>query len=71
MTHKYEIDVFWSEEDQAFLAEVPDLPGCMAHGSTHEEALAEAQQAIEGWIELLRESGDPVPEPSPRGFRLA
>ena len=71
MNHRYEIDVFWSEEDQAFLAEVPDLPGCMAHGSTHEEALGEAQVAIAGWLEVLRESGEPVPEPRPRGLRLA
>lgn len=71
MSHKYEIDVFWSDEDQAFLAEVPDLPGCMAHGNTHEEALAEAQNAIAGWIEVARESGQPLPEPRPRGVRLA
>jgi len=71
MSHKYEIDVFWSDEDQAFLAEVPDLPGCMAHGDTHEEALAEAQQAIAGWIDVLRETGQPMPEPRPRGMRLA
>jgi predicted RNase H-like HicB family nuclease len=68
MSHKYEIDLFWSDEDQAFLAEVPDLPGCMAHGRTHEEALAEAQVAIEGWLELARESGQPVAEPTMRGM---
>ncbi|MFN0006674.1 MAG: type II toxin-antitoxin system HicB family antitoxin [Planctomycetota bacterium] len=71
MSHKYEIDVFWSDEDQAFLAEVPDLPGCMAHGDTHEEALAEIQVAIGHWLDLLREDGQPVPEPRRRGMRLA
>jgi len=63
MTHKYEIDLFWSEEDQAFLAEVPDLPGCTAHGSTHEEALAQIQDAITGWLEIARDS---PPRSSPR-----
>jgi predicted RNase H-like HicB family nuclease len=71
MKHRYEIDLFWSDEDQLFLAEVPDLPGCMAHGSTHEEALAEIQEAIAGWIEVARESGRALPEPRPRGMRLA
>ena len=71
MNHRYEIDLFWSDEDQAFLAEVPDLPGCMAHGDTHEEALAEIQVAITLWLEVCREDGQPVPEPRPRGMRLA
>ena len=71
MKHKYEIDLFWSSEDDAFLAEVPDLPGCMAHGLTHEEALLEAQAAIELWIDVAREAGQPVPEPRHRGMRLA
>ena len=71
MKHKYEIDLFWSDEDRAFIAEVPDLPGCMAHGATHEEALREVQVAIEGWLEVAREAGEPVPEPKPRDFRSA
>ncbi len=71
MTHKYEIDLVWSDEDQAFLAEVPDLPGCMAHGATHEEALREVQSAIAGWLAVAREAGEPVPEPKPRDFRSA
>ena len=71
MSLKYEIDLFWSDEDQVFIAEVPELPGCMAHGATHEEALAEVQQAIVGWIATAREFGHPVPEPKPRGLRLA
>ena len=71
MKHKYEIDVFWSDADQVFLAEVPDLSGCMAHGSTHEEAMAEAQVAIEGWLAAARESGEPIPEPRPRDIGFA
>jgi predicted RNase H-like HicB family nuclease len=63
MDHRYEIDLFWSDEDLVFLAEVPDLPGCMAHGAIHEEALAEIQVAIAGWVECALESGRPVPAP--------
>ena len=65
---KYEIIIFWSAEDQAFVADVPELPGCMAHGSSHEEALANAKTAMQLWIETAREFGDPVPEP--KGRRL-
>jgi predicted RNase H-like HicB family nuclease len=61
--HKYEIILYWSREDQAFIAEVPELPGCMAHGSTPQDALANAQEAIQLWIDTAREFGDPVPEP--------
>jgi len=71
MNHKYEIDLFWSSEDAAFLAEVPDLEGCMAHGATHEEALLEAQAAIELWLDVAREMGREVPEPrAPRSSGL-
>jgi predicted RNase H-like HicB family nuclease len=66
--NKYEIIIYWSEEDQAFVAEVPELPGCAAHGSTHEAALASAQEAIGLWIETAKEFGDPIPEP--KGRRL-
>jgi predicted RNase H-like HicB family nuclease len=65
---KYEIIIYWSEEDAAYLAEVPELPGCMAHGNTHEEVLASAKAARQLWIDTAREFGDPVPEP--RGHRL-
>lgn len=65
---RYEIIIFWSNEDQAFVAEVPELPGCMAHGDTHEAALANAKTAMQLWIDTAREFGDPVPEP--RGHRL-
>ncbi len=65
---KYEIIIFWSDEDQAFVAEVPELPGCMAHGDTHEEALASAKAAMQLWIDTAKEFGAPVPEP--KGHRL-
>lgn len=60
--HKYKITIYWSRHDQAFLAEVPELPGCMAHGDTQEAALANAQDAIRLWIDTAKEFGDPVPE---------
>lgn len=66
--HKYETIIFWSEEDQAFIAEVPELPGCMAHGASPDEALASAQQAMQLWLDTAREFGDPIPEP--KGRRL-
>jgi predicted RNase H-like HicB family nuclease len=63
---KYEIIIYWSEEDQAFVAEVPELPGCAADGSSHQEALANAQLVIQEWIETANELGRPVPEPRGR-----
>ena len=69
MSNRYEIIIFWSDEDQAFIADVPELPGCMAHGATHAEALESAQQAIHLWVESARESGDAIP--APKGRRLS
>lgn len=69
--HKYEIIIYWSNEDQAFIAEVPELPGCMAHGSTQEAALANANEAIQLWIDTAGEFGDPVPEPKGERLMLA
>jgi len=66
--NKYEVIIYWSEEDHAFVAEVPQLPGCSAHGATQEAALANGQEAIRLWIETAQEFGDPVPEP--KGRRL-
>ncbi len=66
--HKYEIIIYWSHEDQAFIADVPELPGCMAHGSSHETALTKAHEAIRLWIDTAKEFADPVPEP--KGHRL-
>jgi predicted RNase H-like HicB family nuclease len=66
--NKYEVIIYWSDEDQAFIAEAPELPGCCAHGATQEAALASAQEAIRLWIDTAREFGDPVPKP--KGRRL-
>ena len=66
--YKYETIIYWSEEDYAFLAEVPELPGCMAHGSSPDQALSNAQEAIQLWLDTAREFGDPIPEP--KGRRL-
>ena len=66
---KYEIIIFWSAEDEAYVADVPELPGCMAHGDSYESALANARAAITLWIEAASEFGDPIPEP--KGHRLA
>jgi predicted RNase H-like HicB family nuclease len=52
--NRYEIIIFWSEEDQAFVADVPELPGCMAHGASYEEALRNTQEAISLWIDTAR-----------------
>jgi len=66
--NKYEIIIFWSDEDDAYVADVPELPGCMAHGNTHESALANAKEAIQLWLETAKEFGDPIP--APKGKRL-
>jgi predicted RNase H-like HicB family nuclease len=63
---KYEIILYWSNEDQAFIAEVPELAGCAADGSTRQEALANAERVIAEWLETARELGRPVPEPKGR-----
>jgi len=60
---RYELIVDWSKEDQAFLVEVPELPGCMADGGTYEEALANAQIVIAEWIKTAESLGRPIPEP--------
>ncbi|MCL4456925.1 MAG: type II toxin-antitoxin system HicB family antitoxin [Nitrospirae bacterium] len=61
--YKYEIIIYWSNEDNAFIAEVPELPGCMAHGETPEKALKNAKEAIQLWINTAKEFGDVIPEP--------
>ena len=71
VTYKYEIILYWSNEDRAFVAEVPELPGCMAHGGKQEEALQHVNQAIQLWIETAREFGDPIPEPKGERLMLA
>ena len=62
MIYKYEIILYWSNEDDAFVAEVPELHGCMAHGDTQEAALENVNQAIDLWIDTAKEFGDPIPE---------
>ena len=64
--HKYALHIYWSAEDDAFLVEVPDLPGCMTHGSTPEEAARNAEEAISLWVDTAREFGLMLPDPSPR-----
>lgn len=59
---KYEIIIYWSGEDQAFIAEVPELAGCMADGETYQEALADAEIVIQEWIETARDLGREIPE---------
>ena len=63
---RYEVIIYWSAEDDAFVAEVPELPGCIADGQTPQEALANAQVIMREWIETARELGRPIPEPKGR-----
>ena len=64
--HKYEIIIYWSDEDQIFVSEVPELKGCMAHGKTQTEAVKNINQAIELWLETAIEFGDEIPLPRQR-----
>jgi predicted RNase H-like HicB family nuclease len=66
--YKYEVIIYWSNEDNAFIAEVPELSGCIAHGNSPDIALKNAHEAIGLWIDTAEEYGDPVPEP--KGSRL-
>jgi predicted RNase H-like HicB family nuclease len=66
--NKYEVVIYWSDEDAAFIAEVPELPGCAAHGDTQDDAIRNAQDAIRLWIDTAKEFGDPIPKP--KGRRL-
>ncbi len=63
---KYEVIIYWSEEDGAFVAEVPELPGCAADGKTYQEALANTEVVIQEWLETARELGRAVPKPKGR-----
>jgi predicted RNase H-like HicB family nuclease len=65
-TPKYELVIWWSSDDDAFVVEVPELPGCMADGQTYEDAVANARLVIDEWIQVAREAGRPVPEPRGR-----
>ncbi len=66
--HKYGIILYWSNEDGAFVAEVPELPGCMVHGDSQEDALERANEAMQLWIDTARGHGDPVPQPKAAAF---
>ena len=68
---KFEIIIYWSEEDQVFIAEAPELPGCSAHGENHEAALRNITTAIEFWVNTAKEFNDPVPLPKGRRLLLA
>jgi predicted RNase H-like HicB family nuclease len=63
---KYEMIIYWSDDDQAFIVEVPELPGCMADGATYQEAVANAEIVIQEWIETARELAREIPEPKGR-----
>ena len=71
MNRKYEILIYWSDEDHAYIAEIPELAGCMAHGDTEELTLSNIKAAMELWIETAEEYGDPVPAPKGRKLVFA
>jgi len=63
---KYEVIIYWSEDDEAFIAEVPELPGCAADGATHRDALENIEVVVKEWIETATDLGRPIPEPRGR-----
>ena len=63
---KYEVIIYWSEVDQSFLAEVPELPGCSADGATYHETIANVELVMHEWIETAKELGRPIPQPKGR-----
>ncbi len=63
---RYEVIIYWSEQDQAFIAKVPELPGCAADGATYQEALANLEPVVEEWIETAQDLGRPFPDPEGR-----
>ena len=68
MKSRYEITIYWCDEDQAYIAAVPDLPGCMADGASYHEAIAAAERAIELWIQTAAEIGREIPQPRGRRY---
>ena len=66
MSTRYEIIIYWSDEDDAFVAEAPELPGCMADGKTYQEAVSNLEVVIQEWIETAQELGRPIPAPKGR-----
>jgi predicted RNase H-like HicB family nuclease len=69
--YKYELIIYWSAEDRLYVVDVPELPGCMAHGKSPTEAAESAQEAIALWIDTAKEFGHPVPDPKGRRLMLA
>ena len=63
---RYEMIIWWSDEDRAFVVDVPELPGCMAHGSTRQEAIKNAEDAIKFWIKTAKDDGKEIPQPRGR-----
>ncbi|CCE23686.1 type II toxin-antitoxin system HicB family antitoxin [Methylotuvimicrobium alcaliphilum] len=66
MISKYELIVYWSDEDSSYIVEVPELPGCMADGSSYQDAVGNAERVIQEWLETAHELGRPIPEPKGR-----
>jgi len=64
--YRYEVIIYWSDEDQAFIAEAPELPGCAADGATYQEAISNIELIIQEWVETAQELGRPIPEPKGR-----
>ena len=71
MNYRYEVIIYWSRADGVFVAEVPELLGCMAHGDSQEAAIRNVKEAMELWIDTATEFGDPVPEPKGERLMLA
>lgn len=69
MTHRYEIVLYWSDADQAYIAEVPELPGCVADGATYRDALDNVAVVMDEWMRTAKELGRTIPEP--KGRKLA
>jgi predicted RNase H-like HicB family nuclease len=68
--HRYGISIYWSNEDQLYIAAAPELPGCVTHGETQEDALANLAQAVQLWVDTAKEFGNPVPEPTGQSVSL-
>ena len=66
--YKYEVIIYWDNIDNIYIADVPELPGCSAHGKTYNEALENVEEAIQLWLDTSKEFGDTIPEP--KGYRL-
>lgn len=66
MIMKYEVIIYWSQEDEAFIAEVPELPGCVADGETYQEALENVEKIMQEWIEIANDLGRAIPQPKSR-----